>query len=312
MQKIRLSLIVLVCICTQGFAGSLEPPAGPDSPLSAMYSIEAIYQRLSDGTPGARRTGAFTEPPASPAPTMHDMNEVMAIAPSNVIDTVGATTNEVLSGQIFWGLTTNEWGTRSGAGDPDLISTNIRVDVTIFGVTGTVYECSVRKTGQTNSDLEGDDGWFSTNYGIAWPVPRFTIGTGPDGTNLVTDNLTGLMWARNAAMWEDAAVDWTNAVTNCNALVYGGHSDWRLPNIGELGSLIDWRWNPAVPNTEGTGQWSQNDPFTDVYQYGNWTSTTYRNDTAQAWLMQMHGGYGCRYGCDKTKSYRVWPVRGGP
>ena len=59
MQKIRLGLIVLVCISTKIFAGSLEPPAGPDSTNSAMYSIEAIYQRLSTGTNVAKRDAGF-------------------------------------------------------------------------------------------------------------------------------------------------------------------------------------------------------------------------------------------------------------
>ena len=114
MQKIRLSLIVLVCICTQGFAGSLEPPAGPDSVDSAMYSIEAIYQRLSTGTNVAKRGAGFRGPTGPPGSTMHNLNDVMAVAPSNVVD--AATTNDVRSGKTFWGLTTNEWGTQTGTG----------------------------------------------------------------------------------------------------------------------------------------------------------------------------------------------------
>ena len=112
MQKIRLSLIVLVAMCAQVFAGSLEPPAGPDSAASAMYSIEAIYQRLSTGTNVAKRGAGFRGPTGPPGSTMHNLNDVMAKAPSNVVD--AATTNDVLAGKPFWGLTTNEWGTRTG------------------------------------------------------------------------------------------------------------------------------------------------------------------------------------------------------
>ncbi|NQT03015.1 MAG: hypothetical protein HQ580_13385, partial [Planctomycetes bacterium] len=50
MKKVNLRLIVLVAMCAQVHAGSLEPPSGPDSPLSAMCSLEAIYQRLLTGT----------------------------------------------------------------------------------------------------------------------------------------------------------------------------------------------------------------------------------------------------------------------
>ena len=50
----------------------------------------------------------------------------------------------------------------------------------------------VPKTGQTTSWAANDDG--ALEKGVSWPNPRFTINT--DGT--VTDNLTGLIWLRNA------------------------------------------------------------------------------------------------------------------
>ena len=56
----------------------------------------------------------------------------------------------------------------------------------------------VQKTGQTTSYATDNDG--TLKKGVAWPNPRFTIGTGTvfNTTNCVTDNLTRLMWARNA------------------------------------------------------------------------------------------------------------------
>ena len=56
---LRLGLMVVIGLSTQVFAGTLEAPAGPDSPDSAMYSIEAIYQRLSTGTNIAKRGEGF-------------------------------------------------------------------------------------------------------------------------------------------------------------------------------------------------------------------------------------------------------------
>ena len=50
----------------------------------------------------------------------------------------------------------------------------------------------VEKTGQTTSYATGDDG--DLEKGLAWPNPRFT--DNEDGT--VTDNLTGLIWLKNA------------------------------------------------------------------------------------------------------------------
>jgi len=48
------------------------------------------------------------------------------------------------------------------------------------------------KTGQTTSYATGDDG--DLQRGIPWPNPRFT--DNEDGT--VTDNLTGLIWLKDA------------------------------------------------------------------------------------------------------------------
>ena len=90
---------------------------------------------------------------------------------------------------------------------------------------GCVYPAAVPKTGQTTSLCDQDDDG-ALQKGVPWPNPRFTVGA---DTNVVTDNLTGLMWARNANLF--GVVNWGTAVTNCNNLNYGGYTDWRLPNI---------------------------------------------------------------------------------
>ena len=339
-------LIVLLGLSSQVLAGSLEPPAGPDSAASAMYSIEAIYQRLSAGTDGEKRGEGFRGPTGPQGSTMHNLNDVMAKAPSNVVD--AATTNEVLSGKPFWGLTTNEWGTLSGVmpdrgavtytpgttdqavakgyhngsgkveGDSNLVTTNIKKDVSIFGVTGTIYECSVRKTGLTNSYLAGDDGEWQK--GVAWPVPRFTTNTPVvSGEEVIIDNLAGLMWTKDANIPE-GSMDWTNAVkycvTNMNVGAgYGGYTNWHLPNTREMYSLIHWGfYNPALSDATGTNKWTEaKGPFTGVksgMSDSYWTSTTAVNYTDRAWYLRMyrdHVGY-----ITKTTPFYVWPVRGGP
>ena len=262
---------------------------------------------------------------------MHNLNDVMAKAPSNVVD--AATTNDVLAGKPFWGLTTNEWGALSGTmpdigavtytpgttdqavaqgyhdgsgkveGDSNLVTTNIRVDVTIFGVTGTVYECSVPKTGQTNSYLDYDDGYYTN--GVTWPDPRFTTNTPVvSGEEVIIDNLAGLMWTKDANIPE-GSMDWTNAVLYCNTNLnvggYGGYSDWRLPNRKELESLLDsgCSSSPVLPSGY---------PFTGVQSTYYWTGTT-RASNNSAWDVGMHNGD--VNDVSKTLSYYVWPVRGG-
>jgi hypothetical protein len=64
--------------------------------------------------------------------------------------------------------------------------------VTIFGVAGTYPLAPVPKTGQKTSYPPGDDGDLAK--GVAWPNPRFT----DNGDGTITDNLTGLIWLKNA------------------------------------------------------------------------------------------------------------------
>jgi hypothetical protein len=161
------------------------------------------------------------------------------------------------------------------------------------------------KTGQTTVYQAGDDGDYQK--GVAWSSPRFTVQT---DTNCVRDNLTGLVWARNADLAGSMA--WSNALVYCEGLSYGGQNDWRLPNVREIQSLMDYgRSHPPICNTAGTGQWTANDPFTGVVLTNNyWSSSTYFSQTVSAWFVDPRVGWvGGQY---KTAAYAVWPVSGGP
>ena len=179
-----------------------------------------------------------------------------------------------------------------------------------------IYELAlptrVEKTGQTTSHsaTDGEDG--DLEKGVAWPSPRFTDNT--DGT--VTDNLTGLIWLKNANRFGQK--QWAVALSDCNALADDGTNltdgssagDWRLPNVRELFSLVHFGVvSPAVPNTAGTGKWADGDPFTNVQSNYYWSSTTYEGDSPHAWDVDMYGGY--MNDVDKTFDSYVWPVRGG-
>lgn len=67
---------------------------------------------------------------------------------------------------------------------------------------------------------------------------------------------------------------------------------WRLPNVKELTSLIDYAYlAPSLSNTAGTGQWTAGDPFINVPS-GNfsWTSSSSVNNAAYAWYVHVGNG----------------------
>jgi len=173
----------------------------------------------------------------------------------------------------------------------------------------------VPKTGQTEKYADYDDG--DLEKGVAWPNPRFT----DNGDGTVTDNLTGLIWLRDAncfgqRTWDQALSDCHNLQTAYCGLTDGSNiGDWRLPNQGELQSLMHFGfYDPAVPNTVGTGKWSEGDPFINVQyglftSYSYWSSTTIAWDTNNAWAVHMT--YGPISDVLKTSESFVWPVRGG-
>ncbi|MBF0537179.1 MAG: DUF1566 domain-containing protein [Nitrospirae bacterium] len=138
----------------------------------------------------------------------------------------------------------------------------------------------------------------------------------PDQT--VTDNLTGLVWSKNAGTptvgsctggnmkWQ-AALDYVDCLNNAN---YLGYSDWRLPNINEIESLI----NVGLANP---GAWLISQGFANVqivnsldYLVSYWSSTPICNDTYDAWAVIIGDGW-INPMNDKNYNEFVWPVRAG-
>jgi len=171
----------------------------------------------------------------------------------------------------------------------------------------------VPKTGQTATYDTRDDG--TLQKGVASPTPRFT----DHGNGTVTDKLTGLIWMKNANAF--SMITWADALTAANGLKSGDAGtgltdgskagDWRLPNLRELQSLVDYgRFDPALPNTLGTGKWAEGDPFQNVQSSFYWSSTTDASGTSYACLVDFNDGH--VYGYIKSNGYYVWCVRGGP
>ena len=168
----------------------------------------------------------------------------------------------------------------------------VRTDTTVTNPPAALW-----KTGQSVSYRAGDDGDHKT--GIDWPSPRFEVGTGVEA-DCVVDNLTGLMWSKNAYPYNTKDT-WQGVLGYANGLTLCGYTDWRLPNRKELTSLVDRsQHDPALPAGH---------PFTNVEPGGYWTSSTAADSFTYAWLVSMPDGYVHEGG--KSGGYSVWPVRGG-
>ena len=192
-------------------------------------------------------------------------------------------------------------------GDTDVDGTDASVFKSDFGRSPFSDPCPpkpqapVAKTGQTTEYVWLDDGAYE--IGIAWPNPRFT----DNGDGTVTDNLTGLIWLKDAncfglRVWIDAFVDCFQLTAGFCGLTDGStEGAWRLPNRFELESLLDLEnFGPALPSGH---------PFTNVVPDYYWLSTTNAYDTGLAWSVYMFNG--SVYGSHKANGSYVWPVRGG-
>lgn len=134
----------------------------------------------------------------------------------------------------------------------------------------TNYPVQIPVTGESGGGSGADSG-------VPWPSPRFYVGN-TARANCVTDRLTGLMWVRdlNSVMIKNGAngspTTWQNAVDSINEANsnggYCGYTDWRLPSIVEMSSLIN--------HSNYTKAWLEQQGFTNT-QSLFWTNTYVRS-----------------------------------
>jgi len=104
---------------------------------------------------------------------------------------------------------------------------------------------------------------FCIVYFMALDVLAGTLIDNGDGT--VSDLDAGIVWQQG----ESSEMDWESAMSYCENLSRAGKSDWRLPNINELQSIVDYsKYNPA----------SDTSFFPDIHISMYWSSTTDSRD----------------------------------
>ena len=135
-----------------------------------------------------------------------------------------------------------------------------------------------------------------------------------NGDGTVTDNLTGLIWLKNAncggRMKWNGAHQFANTLFDGSTRDNGGDcglsdkskaGDWRLPGLHELFSLIDLsQYQPALPSGH---------QFSDVKSYHYWSSSASAKNRSYTWYVNLSNG---KVANDhNTSTYYVWPVRDG-
>lgn len=126
---------------------------------------------------------------------------------------------------------------------------------------------------------------------------------------IVKDNSTKLIWTRCTLSDDDKPVydfnckgnrkkyNWDEAVDVCSNLVFEGRSDWRLPNIKELQSIMFFHHYstgnenfsqlvesvfPAVVTAD-----EYTDPAATIHY---WSSTPHKNNLANFWFIDFKYG----------------------
>ena len=231
------TVFALLAASTVLAAGTLESPAAPTAPGSAMFTLEDLYNRIDVGTTGAKRTGGFAEPANGPAAGRHTLDEIMGKAPA-ADNANGAGTADVLTGKTFWGLQSGTWGPRTGAmpnrgavtytpgvatqavaagyhdgsgkvqGDANLVSGNIKAGTTIFGVTGDSNVVNTSSGNATAGEIllnrkawAGGQQITGTRMGGVVLKPGGTFSAAKrwydNGDGTITDTTSGLIWLKN-------------------------------------------------------------------------------------------------------------------
>ncbi|MBI9049599.1 MAG: DUF1566 domain-containing protein [Anaerolineaceae bacterium] len=125
-----------------------------------------------------------------------------------------------------------------------------------------------------------------------------------NGDSTITDNASGLIWAQedsgsdapNGLNWEEALA----YVETQNAANYLSYSDWRLPNVKELQSIVDYSRSPDTTNSAAIDPLFNTTPITNEagetdYSF-YWSSTTHANWTNQSGSAGAYVSFGSAMG----------------
>ena len=233
---------------------------GLAQPAATMYTLEDIYDYLMEGVV-ATAGGHDFEPPAGAEPgdsRFKSLEQILDDIKAQFALAEGSSPQNVAEGVSFWSTHPDSWGPQTGeleVGGGGMIS-----------------------TGQTMSYYDYDDGYYKKG-----PARDYTINQ--DGT--VTDNVTGLMWAASGVepgCKNGDRLVWWQSIDWANSLTFAGYSDWRLPNVIELMSIVLIETTQTAPFVNKTAFYRTRD---DSY----WSSTSGRGGSTMAYNVSFKEGF---------------------
>jgi len=182
------------------------------------------------------------------------------------------------------------------------------------------YWCNNYYIGTTTEG--GNDSAFGVNHGTghikAYPAlvsghfgnyARAVRGNTSYGVNdfvdngdcTVTDRATRLMWQQTDS---GIGMDWEDALAYAESLQLAGHDDWRLPNVKELQSIVDYTKSPSANEPNNLGP-AINTDFFEVTALPEGT-TNYDPDYGYYWTSTS-----AYFGPDRPEYYYAWYVAFG-
>jgi len=163
------------------------------------------------------------------------------------------------------------------------VGTTMRGDETVFGVN--FADGRIKGYGMRSPRTGGQKTFYCL---YVRGNPRYGKNDFQDnGNGTVTDKATGLMWMKGdsgtfkAGRGQDGKLNWQAALAWAETLEYAGYSDWRLPNVKELQSIVDYTRSPATTNSAAI------DP---VFQITSFRAEGGQMDFPNYWSSTTHAG----------------------
>lgn len=122
-----------------------------------------------------------------------------------------------------------------------------------------------------------------------------------NGDGTVTDNATGLMWQQADS---GIGMDWEAALAYAENSTLAGYDDWRLPNVRELQSIVDYTHSPSADDESNKGPAIDTD-FFEITEIAPGT-TNYNPDYGYYWT-----GTSAYFNPGDPEYYYAWYVAFG-